>query len=59
MDEEYRHPITGETVRKLKSGQPCEHKGCAHHVSHPCEVCGRTMMQGEVWRPTQERTFAT
>jgi hypothetical protein len=26
---------------KLKDGQPCEHKGCLSHVSHPCEGCGR------------------
>lgn len=21
---------------------PCSHKGCYHHVTHPCEGCGRT-----------------
>jgi len=26
---------------KLKDGEPCEHKGCLNHVTHPCEVCGR------------------
>ena len=26
---------------KLKDGQPCNHPGCLHHVSHPCEGCGR------------------
>lgn len=20
---------------------PCSHPGCRHHVTHPCEVCGR------------------
>lgn len=22
-------------------GEPCSHPGCASHVSHPCEGCGR------------------
>lgn len=26
---------------KLKSGESCGHPGCLHHVSHPCECCGR------------------
>jgi hypothetical protein len=21
--------------------KPCKHPGCQHHVTHPCEVCGR------------------
>lgn len=21
---------------------PCQHPGCLHHVTHPCEKCGRT-----------------
>ena len=25
----------------LKDGCPCNHPGCQHHVSHPCEGCGR------------------
>lgn len=25
----------------LKAGQPCIHPGCAAHLSHPCEECGR------------------
>ena len=28
-------------TRKLKNGEPCEHRGCLDHVSHPCEGCGR------------------
>lgn len=24
-----------------KDGEPCSHKGCLRHFSHPCEVCGR------------------
>jgi hypothetical protein len=26
---------------KWKDGEPCDHPGCLHHVSHPCEGCGR------------------
>lgn len=25
----------------LKDGEPCSHPGCLHHVTHPCEGCGR------------------
>lgn len=25
----------------LQPGQPCTHPGCASHLSHPCESCGR------------------
>jgi len=25
----------------MKDGQPCSHPGCASHVTHPCECCGR------------------
>ena len=25
----------------LKDGEPCSHRGCLNHVTHPCEVCGR------------------
>ena len=25
----------------LQDGEPCDHIGCLHHVSHPCESCGR------------------
>lgn len=27
--------------RKYKDGEPCEHKGCLHHITQPCELCGR------------------
>lgn len=37
----------GRQIVKLKSGEPCTHKGCLNHVSHPCEVCGRVAGQGE------------
>jgi hypothetical protein len=30
---------------RLRPGQPCNHPGCCAHISHPCEVCGRTCCQ--------------
>ena len=30
-----------ERLRSLRPDQPCGHPGCLHHVSHPCEGCGR------------------
>jgi len=29
------------TGRNYRDGEPCEHKGCLNHLSHPCEGCGR------------------
>lgn len=26
---------------ELRDGEPCDHRGCLSHVSHPCEGCGR------------------
>jgi len=26
---------------KYQDGEPCDHKGCLHHLTHPCEGCGR------------------
>ena len=28
-------------TKDLPDGVPCKHPGCLHHVSHPCEGCGR------------------
>jgi hypothetical protein len=25
----------------LLDGEPCSHRGCLNHISHPCEGCGR------------------
>ena len=25
----------------MRDGEPCSHKGCLNHISHPCEGCGR------------------
>ena len=27
-------------------GQPCTHPGCASHLTHACEVCGRKGAKG-------------
>lgn len=27
--------------KRYKDGEPCSHRGCLHHVTHPCEGCGR------------------
>ena len=34
-----------EKLKGLKSGQPCSHPGCLSHISHPCEVCGRSRVE--------------
>lgn len=31
----------------VESGEPCNHRGCLNHVSHPCEGCGRTAGCGD------------
>lgn len=30
-----------------KPGIPCDHPGCASHLSHPCEGCGRYAAGGQ------------
>lgn len=32
-----------ETIHKgmWKEGEPCNHRGCLSHITHPCEGCGR------------------
>lgn len=35
---------------QIESGQPCnKHIACYAHRTKPCEGCGRTNMEGEVW----------
>ncbi len=34
---------------KYDNGQPCKHKGCLNHISHPCEGCGRTGGKGVIY----------
>jgi hypothetical protein len=33
--------VIGDEKAMLKDGEPCSHPGCAHHLTHPCERCGR------------------
>lgn len=33
----------------MKDGEPCTHKGCLSHISHPCEGCGR--VKGVMQKP--------
>lgn len=37
----------------IKDGEPCDHNGCCNHVTHPCEICGRTCCQGDVTIDTE------
>jgi hypothetical protein len=39
LEEFYKHFEIG--FKKYRDGEPCSHKGCLNHVSHPCECCGR------------------
>ncbi|HSW50567.1 MAG TPA: hypothetical protein VLH09_10350 [Bryobacteraceae bacterium] len=44
--------FTGELTQdpsssQLQDGQPCSHRGCLSHVSHPCEGCGRVAGKGQ------------
>lgn len=32
-----------------RDGEPCNHKGCQNHISHPCEECGRINALGIVY----------
>ncbi|MFA6063863.1 MAG: hypothetical protein WC736_14850 [Gallionella sp.] len=35
-------------AKPLPDGVPCSHRGCLHHVTHPCEGCGRIAGVGVV-----------
>ncbi len=43
MDDKYpRANFTPDFIPDYPSpGEPCDHPGCASHLSHPCEDCGR------------------
>lgn len=43
------HLLSGD-IWLYGDGQPCHHPGCASHVSHPCEGCGRVGARGEAFR---------
>ena len=32
---------------------PCSHPGCQHHVTHPCECCGRQWGQSSLTAPEE------
>ncbi len=34
-------PMLGPVDLKLGPKEPCSHRGCYNHVTHPCEGCGR------------------
>jgi len=36
-------------LRLYRDGEPCTHRGCQNHVSHPCECCNRISANGEAW----------
>ncbi len=40
-----------------KSGQPCKHRGCLSHISHPCEGCGRVGGVGNIYHYTTDDLF--
>lgn len=45
-EEDESNIMGGETDMDLYTpvlldGEPCNHPGCLHHVTHPCEGCGR------------------
>jgi len=41
-------PVGFSSSTPLREGEPCSHPGCLHHVSHPCEGCGRVAGRGNV-----------
>lgn len=34
-------PLVTQWPTMPRPGEPCGHPGCASHLSHPCEGCGR------------------
>jgi len=45
-----------EAIRTLRDGEPCSHKGCLSHISHPCEGCGRIGGKGVVLMSNPEKS---
>ena len=37
----------GFIEKTLKDGEECAHIACSHHVTKPCEMCGRYAARGE------------
>lgn len=58
----YKENITDKDWKKymiaewtpLKDGEPCWHKGCLNHISHPCEKCGRIAGSSKLTREFYE-----
>ena len=46
LNQKLQAKRTALGIRTDGSG-PCSHPGCMHHVSHPCEGCGRQWGQGK------------
>lgn len=42
---------------KYLDTQPCEHKGCELHLSHPCEECGRSGARGVIYEQPYQFDF--
>jgi len=40
----------GVRTLEFRDGEPCAHRGCLSHVSHPCEGCGRIAGRGNTYR---------
>lgn len=55
--QKYHDLEINSDYQKLKPGQPCGHLGCASHLSHPCEGCGR-YAAGMSIRPDVELAMA-
>lgn len=43
--------LNREMVIVFEDGEPCRHPGCANHIIHECEGCGRIGAKGEVKIP--------
>lgn len=41
-----KYPVEAGPNSGYLDGEPCSHPGCLHHVSHPCEGCGRIAGRG-------------
>lgn len=35
-------------IKEFGNREPCNHKGCQRHVTHPCECCKRTGAEGAI-----------
>ncbi len=43
--------MEADDVILYHDGEPCKHKECLNHISHPCEECGRIGGKGIVYKP--------